>query len=82
VEWKKCAEQFIKVESKQRSDDEGEPETCSTANTASTWAVRGDQSYMRILEKSLYPGLSLYRVNYRATVCWACKQGTKCQSEE
>lgn len=72
---KRCAEQFIKVESKQRSDDEGKPETSSTANIASTGAVRGDQSYTRILENSLYPVLSLCRVNHTAAICWTRKQG-------
>jgi len=79
---KRCAEQFIKVESKQRSDDEGKPETSSTANTAPTGAVRGDQLYMRILENSLYLDLSLYCVSRRVTIWWTCKQGLKCQSEE
>ena len=79
---KGCAEQFIKVESKRSSDDEGRPETSSRANTASTGAVRGDQSYTSILENSLYPGLAFYPVNHRAEMCWACKQGLKGQIEE
>jgi hypothetical protein len=74
---KRCAEQFITVESKQSSDDEAEPETSSTANTASSGAVRGDQSYTRILENSFYPGLGLYLVNQRTAMCWTCKEGLK-----
>jgi len=46
---KRCAEQFIKVESKQ-TDDEGKPDTPSTADTSSTGAVRVDQSYTGNLE--------------------------------
>jgi hypothetical protein len=75
---KRGAEHFIKVECKQSTDDEGKPETSSTANTASTGVVRGDQFYALILRNSLPAGLSLNCVSQTETaMSFAWKQELK-----